>query len=656
MRKFSVFTAVFALSIAFCNAQRVTNTLPHSDFFRCDSLLSIGSSMISAPSISKNTTAPAGRFPFAKILPMDSNFMDSALVSHTPSGTIYIRCVESPGAYSLGFRFSGFCLADGAELHIYSADRNTVLGAITSANNADSKILRTAQIPGSRVFLELFVPNGVQQAPFTIQSVYYDYVDVLGLDDAANSPLSKRAACSSNEDLSCPNGDDYQDVKHAILRYSYDDEGTSCMCTGVLVNNINNNEIPFVLTAAHCVCTDETASSTIFYVNYERPICGTSGHAQYQTVEGAKLVATAPRQSVTTKFGSPSSKQYPTLDFSLLKLNVNLNESYQPYYAGISINEDLQKGRYVTIHHPQGSVKKISVAQYVPYQDSYPNNEDDTYYLPFSHWHERKWSAGTTEPGSSGAPLLDPDHNVIGTLSGGYANCSEPINDFFQMISKAWDSYPEPEHQLKHWLADGRDVTEIQPYDPYNVESLYPRPILEGSVNADSSRITLTWHTDFPDDGENPKIVGYRIFCNQYVTATITDPETTQYVFKIEKNHTYSYCIANLYEDNVISPTSNYYQYVYLQTPTGDIAPSSQKMQIFPNPASDYFVLQVPMAISNASLIIVDSAGNTVSRRYVGNLNPDSPLHCPIEGLRSGIYVVYAGNASHQFALKLIVL
>jgi hypothetical protein len=40
----------------------------------------------------------------------------------------------------------------------------------------------------------------------------------------------------------------------------------------------------------------------------------------------------------------------------------------------------------------------------------------------------------------------------VGTLTGGQASCSFPYNDYFTRFDYAWDYYPEPARQLRHWL------------------------------------------------------------------------------------------------------------------------------------------------------------------------------------------------------------
>jgi hypothetical protein len=56
----------------------------------------------------------------------------------------------------------------------------------------------------------------------------------------------------------------------------------------------------------------------------------------------------------------------------------------------------------------------------------------------------------------------------VGTLSGGLANCENPEMDYFQMFSRCWDDYRDPDNQLACWLDPlYQDVGLIAGYDPY---------------------------------------------------------------------------------------------------------------------------------------------------------------------------------------------
>jgi len=93
----------------------------------------------------------------------------------------------------------------------------------------------------------------------------------------------------------------------------------------------------------------------------------------------------------------------------------------------------------VGIHHPWGDVMKISIEDdpataVAPFFIPPPNP-------PLNHW-EVFFDDGITEPGSSGSPLFDQDHRVVGQLTGNNdaaAGCNEP-DAIYGMLSVSWNA------------------------------------------------------------------------------------------------------------------------------------------------------------------------------------------------------------------------
>ncbi len=78
-------------------------------------------------------------------------------------------------------------------------------------------------------------------------------------------------------------------------------------------------------------------------------------------------------------------------------------------------------------------------------------------------WRVKHWDIGFTERGSSGAPLFDQHHRIIGTLSGGKSECDAPYDDYFQKLSESWNATT----QLRHWLDPvSSGVTVMDGFDP----------------------------------------------------------------------------------------------------------------------------------------------------------------------------------------------
>ena len=86
-----------------------------------------------------------------------------------------------------------------------------------------------------------------------------------------------------------------------------------------------------------------------------------------------------------------------------------------------------------------------------------------------THVRITDWDLGTTEPGSSGSPLFDQNHRIIGQLHGGYAACGNDDSDWYGRFFTSWTGGGSPTNRLSDWLdpistgqpaLDGRNLVE----------------------------------------------------------------------------------------------------------------------------------------------------------------------------------------------------
>jgi len=258
---------------------------------------------------------------------------------------------------------------------------------------------------------------------FIIAQVNHAFEDILKYDE--RRPLDKIAgAC--NVDINCDLGDDWNDVKDAVCRIIVN--GTE-ICTGTLLNNTGENEIPYILSAGHCYDKLEYAQTSVYTFNYESPYCAPLDGDPSHSVSGAVMKA-----------------QFDSLDFALTELSLIPPPEYHPFYSGWD-RRGLLPDSSTSIHHPQGDIKKIAF-------DSDPAEFSDfnSHYTKMGFLEILRWEEGVTENGSSGGPLFNTEKNLIGTLTGGVATCSNPVRDYFSQFKMAWDYKADSSHQLQYWL------------------------------------------------------------------------------------------------------------------------------------------------------------------------------------------------------------
>lgn len=341
-------------------------------------------------------------------------------------GTIWQYKIKSGNAYSLGIWFSEFYIPEGAEVFIYNESRDKVIGAFTNVNNKPEKYLSIAEFKGQNAIVEYFEPKEVSfPGTLKIGAVTQAYKDIYNL-------IPVRVG------INCPQGADWQDVKHAVVSITFRDEFYGYYCTGFLINNIRQDGTPYVITGYHCMHRPELASTVVAYFNYEEAVCNSGTSDPYlQTLSGASIKALS---------------QYS--DVCLLLLDQLPPDFYLPYYAGWDARNKKQKGG-VSIHHPDAAPKCISIA--TDSLSTYPYSakwNDGSISPPYTLWGVKfdtipgkNGIRYSTEGGSSGAPLFDENKRVIGQLKGGL-----PDIGLFGKMFLSYSYYSNPNQQLAYWL------------------------------------------------------------------------------------------------------------------------------------------------------------------------------------------------------------
>ena len=367
-----------------------------------------------------------------------------------PDGTAVWRIgFVSAGAYSLNIIFSAFRIPEGGRVFMYNPERTYLLGAFTALNNNEKGVLPVMPVPGERIIVEYDLPRGAPgKGMLVIGRISHDYKNSFFPSTAKDGSFGDSGPC--NPDINCPPGDKWQLHRQAVCRLLIN--GVE-LCSGVMLNNTAEDGKPYLYTANHCIGSQGDAANTLVVFNYQSPYCNGPDVFPLQSLSGTTLRATSDR-----------------LDFTLVELNSRPPQSYQPYYAGWRRTENAISST-VCIHHPQGDVKKIAMDDQAPFTATYSDASDT--YDHNAHWKVARWEIGTTEGGSSGCPLIDQNGYVIGTLTGGDAQCGRAINDYFAKTSRAWDDYASADQQLKAWL----DPMSLNPlmfegFNPYSDSAL----------------------------------------------------------------------------------------------------------------------------------------------------------------------------------------
>lgn len=367
--------------------------------------------------------------------------------------------IRSKEAIALGLYYSEkIHIPQGGRLYLYNQNRRQVIGAFTSdLNNDVNTIFATEMIEGEEVTLEYYSPAHVTKNPvIEIESVAYFYRSVdehvySYMDPSKAQEYQRAQSCEVN--VVCSEGSGWQNEIDAVVHYTFSSGGGTYVCSGSMIANTASDCTPYLLTADHCgnKLTTSSLNTNVWYFKYENPNCSPGTTAQYPKPSTTMTGAIFRASSGNGSHQAGNNNQLNGSDFTLVELNSQPPSSYQVYYAGWDRrNTAATSGK--GIHHPAGHDKKIS---------TYTSSLSSATYnggLSGAHWAV-VWSAttnghGVTEGGSSGSPIFDQNHRIVGDLSGGSSFCSTPTSsDLYGKMSVSWDQLSSNANgQLKAWL------------------------------------------------------------------------------------------------------------------------------------------------------------------------------------------------------------
>lgn len=412
-------------------------------------------------------------------------------------GYVWRTGIRAEKALSLNLLIENYRMQPGMALYVYNQPMTYMAGPFDHRNNANGGVLPVQSLPGDVIVVEWNIPLQVSQRnDFTITSVGYGFRDMTG-----DGKMARMAADDCDVDISCKTGNHWQREKRSVVRLETITPRGTQYCTGTLVNQAveSDRKKPYILTANHCISTEELAQRTTFVFGYEKPYCRGATPTVPAGITGSNLVA-AKRE----------------LDFTLVEMSANVTDAQLPYYAGWTASSATPQS-VACIHHPQGKVKKISVENDPLLTGTFSDPATKLNCDKDAHWIVRQWEEGITEQGSSGSPIFDASHRIAGTLTGGgNAICSKPINDYFSKFSKQWNAYYSDNdfsESLKPWLdPDNKGVTSLWGYDP--IASYEDRCDTLGNIGSNETKILirsgawgyLTGHNDLYRIGFAEKI------------------------------------------------------------------------------------------------------------------------------------------------------
>jgi lysyl endopeptidase len=328
---------------------------------------------------------------------------------------------------SLNFMLSGFALPEGGQMFVYGLQKQMPIGPVEPRHIYGGRYA-TDIIKGGQAVIEIVFPKaGRDDFLITVEGV------TQGLDGLGFRHFGESLLCQV--DVNCPLGNGWENERDAVVRILLQQRNGSQAnhCSGVMVNNACQDLRPFLLTANHCA-QNFVLDDFVFRFNYDSPnpvppACRGAEPRVWLTYTGAVLLAFA-----------------ATSDFALLELTGGIIG--QPTIALAGWNRaDEVPANGTAIHHPEGDVKKISVADGNLLLSNAQGQQGTTHILA-------TWTVGTTELFSSGSPLFNPNRQVIGQVDSGNGICPPNGLTTYGRIFISWEGNM-PDRRLRDWLGAG---------------------------------------------------------------------------------------------------------------------------------------------------------------------------------------------------------
>jgi hypothetical protein len=360
-----------------------------------------------------------------------------------PNGArLWLLRVKCEQALTVNLTFENTNIPEGNQLFVYNPSKDFILGAFTQEHIYDGQ-LGTELIPGQEAVVEYYVAPQNMAGHIQVGTVTHGY-------RTANELIQKAfgSSGSCNMNANCPDGLPWtQQRNSAVMLVS----GSSGFCSGALINNTQNDGKPYVLTANHCYSNPAT---WVFRFNWQATDCANPATSPtFQSLSGAVLRA----------------RRTPS-DFCLVEItgglvNGTVPLDYNPYFSGWD-NSGTIPTTTVCIHHPSGDIKKISFDDAAPSISQAMGSSEAN-----STWTVEWDRNTTTEGGSSGSPLFDQNHRIIGQLWGGGASCQNlSAPDYYGRVANSWmPAGSNSTNQLKYWLdPTNSGASFIDGFDPNN--------------------------------------------------------------------------------------------------------------------------------------------------------------------------------------------
>jgi hypothetical protein len=358
-----------------------------------------------------------------------SELAGGLLVQTSLSTVAWGGSVHVDNAYRLRLHLSHVSLPAGAQLWVHGTTQS--VGPFGREMLAPDGTLWTPSVVGDEVALDVEMPAAALAASsgaaygFTVDQVL-ELVDTGHLD--AGVVTAKDDSCFIDATCEGPSSfTGYAAARHAVAIIEFVDSGQGGQCTGQLLNDLAQDETPYMLTANHCIATAAGARTLQAWYDYYTPSCNGPAPDMFSlpTSNGATLLATGDANTSS--------------DFTLMQLDAI--PAGRSFLGWNSLASAVPNGTLMyRLSHGNGEPQSYNVT-------SVDFGLDQCVSADFLY---SDLVTGGTFDGSSGSAAMLADGSVVGQLYGGCGSdndCSPAqwtVDGAFSHSFPALQPYLEP--------------------------------------------------------------------------------------------------------------------------------------------------------------------------------------------------------------------
>ncbi len=352
--------------------------------------------------------------------------------------------ITSPGATGLRIAVRGHADPSAVELRFAGAsDPATVYGPFTAHDLFSAEDISWSPVlDGQTAIVEVFLPEGItaSQIDLSIATVSHLFASPRDSDEQLAAKAGASGFCEV--DLICRSATDaaLANVGRAVARMTFTAAGSTYLCTGTLLNPLDNSFIPYFFSANHCISTQAVATTLTTHWFYDSTSCGTHtvGPSYTQLPGGAAIL-------------------YANALSDGLLVRLNATPPQGAVYSAWDSSSVTASAAVSAIHHPAGDLKKISLGTIGGFAAYMGGNGTQNHIVV--DWNSI--ATGVTEGGSSGSGIFTQvgqpatDYRLRGGLHGGPSSCTASPSNLLDYYSRLDQIYPYIAQYLNPVVACG---------------------------------------------------------------------------------------------------------------------------------------------------------------------------------------------------------